>query len=91
MIRATINYLQSIPAVVIDGTLYAMVAWLIFSQAYLGGDEAAKWINPAIKFWINYVVGSLAATVGAVKMFRSTSYSEHQKEKKEGTKPPFPV
>lgn len=85
MIRAVSNYLSSIPAIFIDGTLYCMIAWLVFSQAYLGGDEAAKWIAPLIKFWINYSIGSLAAMAGALKMFRSTAYGEHQQAKKAET------
>jgi hypothetical protein len=85
MIRAVSNYLSSIPAIFIDGTLYAALAWLLFSQAYLGGDEAAKWISPAIKFWINYGIGSFAAVTGSVKMFRSTAYGEHQQAKKAET------
>ena len=91
MIRAAQQYLASIPAVFIDGTLYALVMWLLFSQSYLGGDEAAKYITPTLKFWINYGIGSLAAVAGAVKMFRSTSYSEHQQAKKGDTAPPFKV
>ena len=91
MIRATATYLASIPAVFIDGLLFAMIAWLVFSQSYMGGDEAAKYVTPMVKFWINYVIGSLAAIAGSVKMFRSTSYAAHQKDKKEGTAPPFHV
>lgn len=87
MIRALYNYFNRIPPVpsaFIDGFLYITIAWLIFSQSYLGGDEAAKWIDPATKFWINYVIGSLAAATGALKMYRSTGFAEHQKEKKSG-------
>lgn len=91
MIRAAQQYLASIPAVFIDGVLYAAVAWLVFSQAYLGGDEAAKYVEATLKFWINYVIGSMAAVTAAIKMFRSTAYSEHQQAKKEGTAPPFKI
>lgn len=91
MIRATVQYFASIPAVVIDGALYAMLAWLLFSQASLGGDEAAKYVDPTVKFWINYGIGGSAAMVGAIKMFRSTSYGDHQQAKKDGTAPPFKV
>lgn len=75
------NYLASIPAVFIDGVLYALIAFLIFSQSYLGGDEAAKYVSPAVKFWMNYAVGGLGAFFGAIKMFRSTSYADHQETK----------
>lgn len=88
MIRAMSNYFGGIQPVFIDGALYALMAWFIFSQSYLGGDEAAKFISPASKFWINYAMGGLAAFFGAVKMFRSTSYSEHR-DKKDATPPSF--
>lgn len=85
MIKRISNYFAGIQPVFIDGTLYALMAFFIFSQSYLGGDEAAKWISPAVKFWINYVVGGMAAFFGAVKMFRSTAFAEHQENKKETT------
>jgi hypothetical protein len=81
VIRYIANYLSAVPPVFIDGALYALIAFLIFSQAYLGGDEAAKYIAPVMKFWLNYVVGGLAAFFGSVKMFRSTGFAEHQKQK----------
>ena len=85
MIQRLSNYFTSIPPVFIDGLLYALIALLVFSQAYMGGDEAAKYISPAVKFWLNYVIGALAAFVGAIKMFRSTGYAEHQEKKKTET------
>lgn len=82
MIKAFANYFSSIPSVFIDGLLYVLVAWFIFSQSYLGGDEAAKYIEPETKFWVNFFIGSFAASCGALKMFRSNSFAEHQEEKK---------
>lgn len=81
MIKKAADYLGSVPAVFIDGALYALMAFFIFSQSYLGGDEAAKWISPEAKFWINYTLGGLGAFFGAVKMFRSTAYADHQQAK----------
>jgi hypothetical protein len=82
MIKAAQTYFSSIPSVFIDGCLYAVIAWLIFSQSYLGGDEAAKYVSPQLKFWLNYAIGGCGAFFGAVKMFRSTAYAEHQESKK---------
>lgn len=81
MIKWASNYFGSISPCFIDGTLYALIAFLIFSQSYLGGDEAAKYVSAAIKFWLNYIVGGLGAFLGAVKMFRSTAFAEHQDTK----------
>lgn len=85
MIKALSNYFGGIKPVFIDGALYAIIAFLIFSQSYLGGDEAAKYVTPALKFWINYTIGGLGAFFGAVKMFRSTTYAEHQETKRTET------
>lgn len=81
MIKAFQKYLYSLPPVFIDGILYAMIAWFTFNQSYLGGDEAAKWIEPETKFWINWMIGSGATIFAAIKMFRSTTFAEHQAQK----------
>lgn len=83
MLRYIHKYFTSIPPVFLDGTLYAAVAWMIYNQGYFGGDEAAKYLEPETKFWINWVVGSLATVCGAIKMFRSTAFAEHQESKKD--------
>lgn len=92
MIRYLSNYFASIKPVFIDGGLYALIAFLIYSQSYLGGDEAAKYVEPEFKFWLNFAIGGAAAFFGAVKMFRSTAFAEHQEQKKSDTtlfyKPP---
>lgn len=82
MIRAMHKYFGSIPPVFLDGTLYALIALLIFNQTYFGGDEAAKYVSPVAKFWINWAIGSSATLFGAIKMFRSTAFAEHRDAKK---------
>ncbi len=81
MIKAFQKYLYSLPPVFIDGVLYVMIAWFMFNQSYLGGDEAAKWIEPEVKFWINWLIGSGATIFASIKMFRSTTFAEHQAQK----------
>ncbi len=85
MIRAVANYFGSIQPVFIDGLLYALIAWFTFNQTYFGGDEAAKYITDVTKFWLNWGIGSGVVICTAIKMFRSTSYSEHQEQKKTAT------
>lgn len=80
MIRSVQRYLSSIPPVFIDGVLYGLIAVFTFCQAYFGGDEAAKYMPAEAKFWLNGTLGILASFCAAIKMFRSTSYSEHRKE-----------
>lgn len=82
MIRAAARYFAQIPPVFIDGLLFVLIAWFIFNQSYLGGDEAAKYIEPKMKFWLNWGMGSVASMCGALKMFRSSAYADHQHEKK---------
>lgn len=80
----------------IDGALFATLAWFIYNQAYFGGDEAAKYMNPTFKFWFNWGIGSIATLAGAIKTFRSQGYARHveekaeeKEEKKRQTAPPF--
>ena len=64
--------------VVLDGFLYACIASFTFSQAFFNSDEAYKYVNPFILFWMKYVFGMGAATAGAVKMFRSTVFADNK-------------
>lgn len=74
----------SIPAVMIDGFLCVAFAWFAFSQSFLGGDEAAKFIDPVWKFWLNWVIGGLAIICSNLQTFRSRTYAEHRAEKAKG-------
>lgn len=67
----------SLSPVFVEGLLYASLAIFLFLQSYFGSDEAAKYVSPVALFWIKAVIGSLASACGAVKMFRSTTYSDH--------------
>lgn len=78
MIKAAANYFAAVPTVFIDGLLYCLIALFMFCQTYFGGDEAAKYIDPTMKFWLNGVIGAAGAICGALKMFRSNSFAEHQ-------------
>ena len=81
MIAYLHKYFSNIPPVFIDGALYSLISFFMFSQSYLSGDEAAKYIEPEHKFWLLFFVGSIAAFLVSLKMFRSTSYAEHRIEK----------
>lgn len=89
MIAWAARYFGSIPPVFIDGLLYCMIALFVFCQSYFSGDEAAKYIAPNIKFWLNAALGSLAACISALKMFRSSTYAEHQQKKKDDEQTQF--
>jgi hypothetical protein len=86
MIRAAAKYFADISPVFIDGLLYCLIATFMFCQTYFGGDEAAKYISAATKFWLNGAFGAMGAICGALKMFRSNTFAEHQKAQAEKPK-----
>lgn len=66
--------------VIIDGVLYVCIVTFAFIQSYFTSDEAYKYINPYVLFWVKFGTGLLGVIAGALKMFRSTSYSDHLKQ-----------
>lgn len=93
MIAAFQRYFSSIPPVFIDGFIYVCIQMLTVLSTQIGTDESAKYVSPTALFWSKLVIGELAAGFLAVKMYRSTQYSEHLREKKNGdtqfiSKPP---
>ena len=73
--------LLNIPAVFIDGGLYALSMMLVALQSQFASEEAVKFLSPDTLFWTRTVVSALAAFTLALKMFRSSSYADHQKNK----------
>jgi hypothetical protein len=57
MIRAAANYLQTIPTVFIDGSIYTILAVLAFNQLVFTSDEAAKYIAPIALFFAKWING----------------------------------
>jgi hypothetical protein len=82
MIRATLKYFSGVPAVVIDGGIYVAVAMCLAAQTGFGDDEAAKFISPAVLFWIKKTLAIVGGGIFALKLYRSTAYGDHQREKK---------
>ena len=73
---------------VFDGIIYVMVQMLTVLSTQFGTDEAAKYIEPTMLFWIKIVIGELAAGALAVKMFRSTTFADYLKNLKNPPEPP---
>lgn len=85
MIRSVVNYVQKpppIPAAYIDGFLYCAIALFGFFSTSFGTDEAAKYVAPITLFWLRTVTGAASAAFLALKMFRSTTFSQHVEERK---------
>ena len=92
MLAAIANYFKTVPSVFIDGLVWVFIAEFAYCQSYFGTDEAVKYLSPRSRFWLLFAIGSGAVMCGALKMFRSTSYADHQEQKKQnGTNPPFKV
>ena len=70
----------------IDLTLYIMCAVFGAQQALLSGDDAYKYINPYVLYWMKFAVTSLAAGALAAKMYRSTGYADGKAKKVEEIK-----
>lgn len=67
-------------AVWIDGSLYVLIAGCAFLEAFFGSDMAYKYIEPYTLFWLKGSIGFIGATALALKMFRSTTFSDHKDE-----------
>lgn len=70
----------SLSPVCTDAILYMLIATFMFMQSYLSSDEAAKYVAPATLFWVKFYIGALGAGIGALKMFRSTTFADHQRD-----------
>jgi hypothetical protein len=95
MLRWAVNYVQKpppIPPAYIDGFLYVSIALFGFLATAFGSDESAKYISPQALFWLRTICGASSAGLLALKMFRSTTFSEHVAKRESGnTNPPFPT
>lgn len=60
----------------LDAILYTSTALFIFSQGYFTGDDAYKYVNPYVLFWLKYIIGGLAACSAGLKAYRSTSFAD---------------
>lgn len=86
MIHRLQQYFKDISPTFIDGLLYVLIALFGASVASFTSEEAYKYINPYVLYWLTEFSKWGLAVVTALKMFRSTSYAEHQEKKKEEEK-----
>ena len=86
MIHRLQEYFASVSPTFIDGLLYVMIAVFGAGVASFTSEEAYKYINPYVLYWLTETSKWGLAAVTALKMFRSTSYAEHQEKKKEERK-----
>lgn len=66
----------------IDGLIYV---WLSVNSAWMGilsSDSARQFVGPITLFWANAFCITMNAGLLALKMFRSTTFADHQRDKK---------
>ena len=71
------NYYSGVKPVMVDGLLYVLIALFGAMEALLNEDDSYKYNNPYFLYWSKFVIICLLSIVSALKMFRSTSYSDH--------------
>jgi len=71
----------------IDGTLYVAIAVFLAIQTYFGSDEAYKYCNPFVIFYVKGVCAVIGSGCAALKMYRSRTYSDSvDQQQKENSK-----
>lgn len=60
--------------VFVEGWLYWYTAAGVAFQEFLSSEEAYKYCNPVLLFWLRALVGSSVVGFNAVKAFRSMTY-----------------
>lgn len=79
------KYFSQIKPVTVDGALYVLIAVFGTCITVLNSDDAYKYFNPYVLYYSKAIGAILLAAVSALKMFRSTSYSEHLDAKKDAS------
>lgn len=72
----------SIPPVVIDGLIVFSVAMLTAISLAFTGEEAYKYVNPYLLYWLKLGIGSLASGLVALQSFRSKVFADHVRNRK---------
>lgn len=89
MIKGLATYLSTVPSVFIDGLTYVAIAFFGAWGVAFSSDEAAKFLDAFLLFWLKAACASLSGSLLALKMYRSTQFADHQQAKKGDTYPPF--
>ena len=75
----------AIPSAVIDGATVFLIAVLTTLSTAFSQDDAYKYVNVYIVFWVKICAGSLASGLVAFQSFRNRSYSDYLNNKKPNT------
>lgn len=69
--RVSLFHMKITPQQSINGLLYLCIGVFGAAQAAFGNDEAYKYVDPTLLFWMRTVSGIALAGVSAVKMYLS--------------------
>jgi hypothetical protein len=81
VLRRAANYFATVPPVFLDGAIYVGMSIASLWVGILGSEQARTLIGTVALFWISSIVSTLNTALLALKMFRSTSFADHQKDK----------
>lgn len=71
-----------------DGALYFVTATGTAFLTYIGTEEAYKYCDPTVLFWLKVIIGSSISGANAIKAFRSMTFARHAGQGIEPTKNP---
>ncbi len=66
--------------VTVDGFLWVAIALFTTMQSMLSNDDSYKYVDARFLFWAKFTVACGAASAGALKAFRSTTFAQHLEE-----------
>jgi hypothetical protein len=61
----------------IDGWLYVVTAMGTAALTYISTEEAYKYCNPEVLFWLKVTIGSTISGANGLKAFRSMTFARH--------------
>jgi len=77
MLKAVQKYFSEIPPVFLDGCIAVNIAVLATMSMYFSTEEAAKYIDPQVRFWLLLGVGCSLQGMHALSKFRDGTYGRH--------------
>jgi len=84
LIRTQDAFMKLHPAF-IKGFISVCIGFLVFQQMFFNSDEAYKYVNPYVLYWLNWIVGSLAIIANSMRDAVSAYYTDKDNAKKAET------
>ncbi len=75
-----VKMLIAIPSMYIDGLIVFLVAGLTSLSLGFTNDDAYKYVNPVLLYWLKLSIGSTASGLVALQSFRNNVFADHRKQ-----------